>query len=155
MPLPQLNSDGQYQGARLLIWMHGQPIGEVHLSFASEPVGADRLASMLWPLIADTVAVHCDDDGIPAPSDLPPGGLIQPQRPCRTRRSPADDLPITVVIATRDRTESLLRCLDSLAKLEYSSFDVVVVDSAPSTDTTARTLEESQAWPFAVRYVPA
>jgi glycosyltransferase involved in cell wall biosynthesis len=155
MPLPQLNADGQYQGARLLIWLHGQPIGEVHLSFTSEPVGADRLASMLWPLIADAVVAHCDDDGILAPAGLPSGGLIQPQRPCRTRPRPVDDLPITVIIATRDRTESLLRCLDSLAKLEYSSFDVVVADSAPSTDTTARTLQESQAWPFAVRYVRA
>ena len=155
MPLPQLNSDGQHQGARLLIWLHGRPIGEVHLSFTSEPVGADRLAAMLWPLIADMVGAHCDDDGIPAPAGLPPGGLIKPQRPCRTRPRPVDDLPITVVIATRDRTESLLRCLASLAKLEYSSFDVVIADSAPRTDTTARTLEEGHAWPFAVRYVRA
>jgi hypothetical protein len=30
MPLPQLNSDGQHQEARRLIWLHGQPLGEVH-----------------------------------------------------------------------------------------------------------------------------
>jgi glycosyltransferase involved in cell wall biosynthesis len=156
MPLPQLNAGGRYQGARLLIWLHNQPIGEVHLSFTSdtsEPLSTDRLASMLWPLIADAVVAHCEDDGIPAPAGLPPGGLIQPRQPCRTRVGSADEVPITVVIATRDRTESLLRCLASLAKLDYSSFDVVVVDSAPSTETTARTLKESQAWPFAVRYV--
>lgn len=153
MPLPQLNEYGQYRGARLLIWLHSQPIGEVDLSFTSEPLSADRLASMLWPLIADAVVAHCDDDGIPAPAVLPPSGLVLPRQPCRTLAGPADEVPITIVIATRDRTESLLRCLASLARLNYSSFDVVVVDSAPRTPTTARTLEESQAWPFAVRYV--
>ena len=76
MPLPQLKGYEQYRGARLLIWLHSQPIGEVDLSFTSEPLSTDRLASMLWPLIADAVVAHCDDDGIPAPAVLPPSGLV-------------------------------------------------------------------------------
>ena len=58
MPLPQLKEYEQYRGARLLIWLHSLPIGEVDLSFTSEPLSADRLASMLWPLMADAVVAH-------------------------------------------------------------------------------------------------
>lgn len=58
MPLPQLKEYEQYRGARLLIWLHSLPIGEVDLSFTSEPLSTDRLASMLWPLMADAVVAH-------------------------------------------------------------------------------------------------
>jgi GT2 family glycosyltransferase len=43
---------------------------------------------------------------------------------------------MTVAVATRDRTASLLRCLRSVAELDYTRFEVVVVDSAPSDDRT-------------------
>ena len=153
MPLSQLNTEGLYRGARLLIWLHGQPIGEVELPLTPEPITAERLASLLWPLIADAVAVHCSNDGVPAPVGLLRDGLLQLRQPCRTRRALVDEVPMTVVIATRDRTESLLRCLASLAKSDYSAFDVVVVDSAPSSDATARALQQDQSWPFSVRYL--
>jgi glycosyltransferase involved in cell wall biosynthesis len=153
MPLPKFNSDGRYQGARLLIWLHGQPIGEVHLPLTSGPLAGDRLALLLWPHVAGAVAVHCDADGIPAPACLPVGGLAGLRQPCRTGLALPDEVPVTVVIATRDRTESLLRCLAALAKSDYSAFDVVVVDSAPRSETTARAMEEDKAWPFPLRYL--
>jgi glycosyltransferase involved in cell wall biosynthesis len=43
-----------------------------------------------------------------------------------------------VIVATRDRTASLDRCLQSLLELDYPSYDIVVVDNAPSTDATAQ-----------------
>jgi glycosyltransferase involved in cell wall biosynthesis len=60
--------------------------------------------------------------------------------------------PISVVIATRDRTQSLLRCLASLSTVDHPSFDVVVVDSAPRTDDTADALAAQRDWPFMLRY---
>ena len=66
-----------------------------------------------------------------------------------------DEPRITVVIATRDRTDSLLRCLASVSRLNYRAFDVVVVDSAPASDLTARTLAGRQDWPFSLRYLRA
>jgi glycosyltransferase involved in cell wall biosynthesis len=45
--------------------------------------------------------------------------------------------PISVVVCTRDRADSLRRCLAALARLEYPSFEVVVVDNA-SRDATTR-----------------
>lgn len=68
----------------------------------------------------------------------------------------SDDAPplhVTVVVCTRDRTESLARCLDSLRALEDACHEVVVVDNAPSSDATARLVADlAPEWP-AVRYV--
>lgn len=149
--LPDLNTEGRYRAARLLIWLHGRPIGEVSIPLDGA-VSSERLAALVWPLIADRVAAHCQDDGITPPGHLPPGGLARDEQP-PCRGPVADDVAITVVIATRDRTESLLRCLDVLSKSSYSAFDVVVVDSAPRGDGTRRALAEHPGWPFALRYV--
>jgi glycosyltransferase involved in cell wall biosynthesis len=60
---------------------------------------------------------------------------------------------MTVVVATRDRPESLLRTLTSLADLDHERCDVVVVDSAPSDGRTRELLEASSEWPWPLRYV--
>jgi glycosyltransferase involved in cell wall biosynthesis len=148
-PLPDLNSDGHYRGARLLIWLHGRPLGEVALPLRQRPLGASDLAALLWPLVADRVAKHYTGDGIPPPGGLPAAGL---DRTGRCAGPPAAEPTVTVVIATRDRTESLLRCLAALSRLDYSAFDVVVADSAPRSDATRQALGQ-RTWPFAVRYV--
>ena len=44
---------------------------------------------------------------------------------------------VTVVIATRDRPDSLLKCLDSLLLQTYSAMNIIVVDNAPSSNATA------------------
>lgn len=65
-----------------------------------------------------------------------------------------DDAPsVTVVIATRDRAESLARCLDSLATQTYSNFDIVVVDNAPSSDATERLIADRYAPAGNIHYV--
>ena len=43
---------------------------------------------------------------------------------------------VTVVVATRDRAETLAVALDSVLATGYRDLEVVVVDNAPSTDDT-------------------
>ena len=46
-----------------------------------------------------------------------------------------DDSPtISVVVCTRDRPQQLDQCLAALSRLEYSAYDVVVVDNAPRNE---------------------
>ena len=53
--------------------------------------------------------------------------------------SQADTLPsISVVVCTRDRTGQLADCLKALLALDYPTFEILVVDNAPSNDSTAR-----------------
>jgi glycosyltransferase involved in cell wall biosynthesis len=155
-PLPDLDGQGRYQGARLLVWLHGRPLGEVVLPLGGVPVPARRLAGEVWSVLGERIAKHCAEDGISPPGSLPVTGIALPPRArCASRRALADAPKITVVIATRDRTDSLLRCLASVSRLNYRAFDVVVVDSAPASDLTARTLAGPQEWPFSLHYVRA
>ena len=55
----------------------------------------------------------------------------------------------SVVVCTRDRTDDLARCLDSLRRHANGALEIVVVDSAPSDDRTRLLVEGSQG----VRYV--
>jgi glycosyltransferase involved in cell wall biosynthesis len=56
---------------------------------------------------------------------------------------------VTVAVCTRDRADDLARCLDSLERLRYPKFEVLVVDNAPSSDATRRLVERRRG----VRYV--
>lgn len=156
LPLPDLNGEGRYQGARLLVRLHGRPLGEVALPLQRRVLAAGELAASVWPQIGELVREHCAEDGIAPPAALTAAGLLRsgPVR-CASGPAPQGTPPVTVVIATRERTPSLLRCLDSLSLLKYPSFDVVVADSAPSTETTAEALRPGTRWPFPLRYVRA
>ncbi len=148
-----MTGDSRYRGARLLAWLHGRPLGEVALRLDQGPLPVSDLAARVWPLVAGRVAKHCADDGLPRPADLPASGLARPAGArCAGRTEPAGLPAATVVIATRDRTDSLLRCLASLSGLDYPAFDVVVADSAPRSDAT-RAAVSRRAWPFPLRYV--
>jgi O-antigen biosynthesis protein len=57
---------------------------------------------------------------------------------------------VTVAVCTRDRTEDLARCLDSLARLDHPAHEVLVVDNAPATDGTRILIEQRGG---TVRYV--
>ncbi|MES0811683.1 glycosyltransferase family 2 protein [Roseibium sp. SCPC15] len=109
----QLKPDGWYGGALCLFRSKGTPIAleEIHFNQSSD----------LKTCVSD-VMKRLPDAKI---SHLPraPKGPFSPW--------------VTVVVATRDRTDSLLRCLDSLLKQSYSAMNIVVVDNAPSSNATA------------------
>ncbi len=49
---------------------------------------------------------------------------------------------VTVAVCTRDRTEDLPVCLQSLKILDYPNLDLLLVDNAPQTDQTEKLLKE-------------
>lgn len=59
---------------------------------------------------------------------------------------------VSVIIATRDRSASLQRCLDSLQHMTYPHYDVIVVDNAPSSEET-RDLVQRRYPPHWLQYV--
>lgn len=65
--------------------------------------------------------------------------------------SAAPTPPFTVVVCTRDRTDSLARCLASLRDLEYDTFEIVVVDNAPTSARTAELVASMSAGMRALR----
>ena len=114
--IPAVDIDSGYGGAHVLLRRSGRPLAWVTV-FGNGPRFEPERILAAW--YADERALAALDYETVAPEEE---AEIQP--------------PISVVVCTRDRQEQLARCLRSVASVAYPSFEVVVVDSAPSSDAT-------------------
>jgi GT2 family glycosyltransferase len=108
--------DGGARQALVLVRLHTQPMATIVVDAPGGMVDAESCAAAAW------AAVGTAPDTNPGPETTP-------------TRAPTPS--VTVVVATRERTGRLAACLDSLARLEYADYEVVVVDNDPITDDTA------------------
>jgi glycosyltransferase involved in cell wall biosynthesis len=153
-PLRWLPADGYHGVARLLVRLHTVPLGEVTVPLPRD-VSPSELADQVAGQLDAAVAEHLRADGMSVPSSLTCEGLGSVgSAVCLRNRPVTGATRITVVIATRDRTDSLLRCLASIEKLRYEAFDVVVVDNCPGSPRTAAAIQ-GRDWPFPLRYLRA
>lgn len=151
-PLPAVGHD--VPGGRL--WVLAR--------LASEPVGVcvlgpdtgltpDQLGELLWAELAAPVARRFVAAGLAAPDGLPGAGLS-----AHSGLGLADmngGAPfISVVVCTRDRPAPLEVCLGYLARQDYPSFEVLVVDNVPAGDTVQKLVEARAGEAVTFRYVP-
>lgn len=123
-----------------LVRVHRRPVATVLLAAPDGGLNADAVAGEIWRQAGDAIADHLRADGLPVPSNLGPDGLRSPgEAEClRRRREVLESSPrATVIVATRERPESLRTCIGSLLALDYPWFEIVVVDNDPQTDATA------------------
>ncbi|HEU4514591.1 MAG TPA: glycosyltransferase family 2 protein [Nocardioidaceae bacterium] len=104
-------SPSAHRRARVLVRRDGRPVGVVDVPLEG---------GLLAPAEVEKIRTRFAGVRVPGPSDYA-AGLP----------------PVTVVIATHDRPSDLRRCLESVAAMGHPDFKVVVVDNAPSSDSTA------------------
>lgn len=155
-PLPHLHPAVRYGTARLLVRLHGRPLGEVRVPLPPGGCPADLLAARVRDHLGEAITRHLARDG------LDTGPLTAAGLPSATRRGDLEcarttrtgPLPaITVVVATRDRPLSLMRTLRSIERLDYPHTEVLVVDSAPSDDTARRVVQRTATGSTPTRYL--
>jgi GT2 family glycosyltransferase len=135
---------GRPKAVLALVRLHTYPLGTVTLNIGPDGLLAGDVAEAVERRLGHEVAAHLQRDGLLGPYRLDPDGVVT--------GGPAGDVPrclrrraailvgapsVTVVVATRDRTASLARCLDSLLAVDYPRYQIVVVDNAPSNADTA------------------
>lgn len=145
--LPELAPDGAV--VRWYLWWRTRPLGVLALQPWQLPVTRSRLVALVAAAIAPAVGdlLHPDsiftaalpDEPPPDPAPVALADLLDEdplarldavvQRPPRT---PDGVRTVSVVVCTRDRPESLERCLLSLQALRRPPDELVVVDNAPS-----------------------
>ena len=140
-PLPELRSGPHAAGvewARALVRLHGRPLGLVDLPLARRGLSPDACARLVWAALRPEIAAHQAGDGLAIPTTLTADGLpaTGDAVPCAAARDRRRADPVSVVIATRDRTGPLARCLASIAALDHDAVEVIVVDNAPATAAT-------------------
>jgi GT2 family glycosyltransferase len=97
------------------------------------------LWDQIWRDLSDSVLplLRADETSNPAGAfvDLPTGECLAAGSIAVTSESQPD--LVSVVVCSRDRTETLRGCLLALQHLEHTNFEVLVVDNAPRTAATA------------------
>jgi glycosyltransferase involved in cell wall biosynthesis len=142
----------RWASALVLVRLHGRPLGTVEVTPADGQVEPPAILHAVDDELATDVRAHLRRDGILAVDGAPPAGETR-HRCLRDLDPPAPPPFVTVVVATRDRPQKLDPCLRSILGTAYPSFEVVVVDNAPSDTSTERAVGELSASDPRVRYV--
>jgi glycosyltransferase involved in cell wall biosynthesis len=88
-----------------------------------------------WPLGIDVCALVDGELAAPVGADL-----VGDRAPSRAR-STTERVPLTVVVCTRQRPDSLQHALQRIVALEPAPAEVIVVDNAPQDDATAAVVD--------------
>jgi GT2 family glycosyltransferase len=120
-----------------LVRQRGRPLGFVDVSAPDGRVEPDQLGGVVAQQLG-TPLTRGSRDGSHCPTEVPEGA---------PRKS------VSVVVATRDRPESLERCLTALLEVEYPNYEIVVVDNAPTSQATAELVQRRSRTDPRVRYV--
>jgi GT2 family glycosyltransferase len=126
--------------ALVLVRLHAEPIGTIIVEAPGGMLDTAVCAEAAWAFLGGALAEHLARDGMPGE---PP---VAPERDTdgalRCRRALTAGLVstpfISVIVATRERPDSLASCLDALGDIDYPLYEIIVVDNAPVTDETER-----------------
>jgi glycosyltransferase involved in cell wall biosynthesis len=140
--------------ARILVRLHHESLGFVTIPSPGGAVDIDLLRSTVWRSFEDDICKHLSEDGLPRPEHLPLEGLGR-WGACATEVLSTDpsELPISVVLCTKDHPGALRRVLRTLQQAEYGAFEVLVVDNAPSSNATRECVKEFAVTDPRIRYL--
>jgi O-antigen biosynthesis protein len=147
-PQPVEHLEG-YSSLRVLARFRGAPLGWVELPVLDGHCMAAAVRRKILERYRTQIVTYALED------DLARSGFSQERGVAGLLDGkPAvleDEWPlVTVAVCTRDRTEDLGMCLDSLLRLRYPRLEILVVDNAPRSEAT---LELVDAHYPEVRYV--
>jgi glycosyltransferase involved in cell wall biosynthesis len=128
--VPTLPGIAPAAGFYVVFWWGDLPLGHRQIPAGDLPITPLRSAELAAEAIAPAVGDHLDRL---APTEEP---LRQLAEVSSTAATAAPSLPVSVVVCTRDRTDSLARCLRSILELSQSPVEVLVVDNAPGSEAT-------------------
>ncbi len=127
-----------YAAVRALVRVLGTPVGFLNLSVVGDHVSAASLRRAIveelsFPIFERFAAAALEQAPLPQK-----GFEIADLVAAEARPEQGPFPPVTVAVCTRNRTAGLAVCLESLLRIDYPNFDVLVVDNAPSDDATQR-----------------
>ena len=137
--------------SRVLVRLHGEPLG--YLSVPGPPAyfDVDAVKAQAVVEFGARVRDHLAAEGLDPLAVFTSMAAPAAGASCPSRVDPIG--PVSVVVCTRNRSDILQSCLERLAELTYPELEILIVDNAPSDDSTARLVERQQASDPRLRYV--
>ncbi len=125
--------------ARVLVRLHGAPLGFVDVPVMPAESLTLRARTTAEMALVDAVRRHLELDAQSAETSSAACWTTKVACP---REFPAHGGEgISIVICTRDRTESLRECLRAVQEVSYHPLEILVVDNAPSGDESRELVE--------------
>jgi glycosyltransferase involved in cell wall biosynthesis len=146
----------RYERVCCLIRFHTQPLGILQFQFQFDELLPMDYAPSIWQAFRYTLLHHLEEDSLLPINEIPVEGLPYDDLPrCIAERESflADPPPASVIVPTRDRPESLARCIDALVKLRYPRYEIIIVDNSPTTQETADLVQKTYQHVSNLRYV--
>jgi O-antigen biosynthesis protein len=134
----------------VLIRLHGDPLGILYTG--QDGCTSGELARLILDHHACAIARHLVADGFGSSSI---GELTQLPQACARRRAEPHAI-VTVAVCTRNRAAQLPACLEALDVLDYPRhlLDVIVVDNAPTDDSTRAAVERFPSFRYVLEPRP-
>lgn len=162
--IPALSLAPDYEGIYLVFWWNSVPLGHCEIPTTLLPMNATQIMNIALETITPAVAARLFENrasaGSPATMKLEQADAITDFHALAALANPLRLLEeavmepaggsVSVVICTRDRPESLARCLRALVELSPAPHEILVVDNAPATDATCRLVSQMPD----IRYIP-
>jgi GT2 family glycosyltransferase len=146
-PFPELTNLDAYEHTRVYVTSFGAAVGSVEIPNRGRPVGRTRLREIIASSLGLRLLERESSLSPPVVEAKALAALAEQYltgpgpRPVRTSLPP--DVPVSVVVATRDRPKDLHACLRSLTAQESRRrVEIVVVDNNPSSGLTPPVVSE-------------
>lgn len=153
LPLPDLDASGGIRGILAYFWWRSIPLGEMTIDIQRLPLRGRQILSEVLPEIVPVVKSYLmkagsekararDQMAMQLKTSLSLGELVSISQPLHELELALDDAvsncreTTSIVVCTRNRPDSLIRCLISLQRLTTQPYEMIVVDNAPSSDAT-------------------
>lgn len=134
--LPVRQDARAYKAIQLLVRMQHLPIGYVLLR--PDALAPAIICEQVWKQLSFAINAQRVRFGLGPVAELPVEGLqMQANAADESLAGEAPDHPlITVVLCTRDRPDSVIVALRGLAATRYRPIEIIVVDNAPTSNST-------------------
>jgi GT2 family glycosyltransferase len=160
-PLPGLSSFDEktgrcYRLARCLVRLHTHPLGIIELVFHQRELSAYDYVQDIWEALHEQINAHLQQDGLLPIKELSPEGITILKPPLCIEQDEAFFAAapfVSIIVSTHDRTEQLSTCLPALLAQDYPRYEVIIVDNAPTSSTTAELIQHAYGEVSYLRYV--
>lgn len=149
---PADEPDG-YPMAFVLVRLHGEPLGTVSLKLHNGEVSVETLVAQIRRDLGPRISDHLKRDGATGDVRFRQDGSLDAPGECRGHHVRQVSPLASVIVCTRDRPRDVEVCVESLLRMTHPRFEVIVVDSAPSTAATREAVESYTGGRVTVRYV--
>jgi glycosyltransferase involved in cell wall biosynthesis len=159
---------GEGCAAYVVFWWRGIPLGHIYIPWEERQLSTEQLCNLAIRSITPAVSTYLIEQGfktlIPKHNtshtvDNSQGlnallALAKPLQTIERKCQMQMDANLSVIICTRDRPESLERCLLSILNCSPQAQEIVVVDNCPTSNLTRQLVQQYSQVRYVLEPVP-